>query len=167
MRAYAQPPSKVWMKRSALPFVRLAGSNGSSRERFPSPIRFKTAETVESGMPKISAISAAVIRSLRSSSIARTRSTGVRRGIRCGAEERSTSPALPLAAIAAQPFRCCSNADASSLSRSGDRPTLLEHSLDDQQPRMQAGPGVTVKPHLGPPLEAGGIDNHQPPGRPG
>jgi len=48
----------------------------------PRPIRFKTAETVDSGIRKISAISAAVIRSLRSSSIARTRSAGVRRGTR-------------------------------------------------------------------------------------
>ncbi|HEX9381188.1 MAG TPA: hypothetical protein VF891_06790 [Gaiellaceae bacterium] len=75
--------------------VAVGGSNGSRRERFPSPIRRKTAETVESGIRKISAISAAVIRSRRSNSITRTRSGGVRRATRRGAEERSTRPALP------------------------------------------------------------------------
>jgi hypothetical protein len=73
----------------------LGGSKGSSREHLPRPIRFKIAETVESGMRSTSAISAAVIRSRRSTSIARTRSADVRRGIRLGAEERSRRPFRP------------------------------------------------------------------------
>jgi hypothetical protein len=58
-------------------------------------IRFSTAETVESGIRSTSAISAAVIRSRRKSSITRTRSAGVREGIRWGAEERSLRPSRP------------------------------------------------------------------------
>ena len=45
--------------------------------------------------PTSSAISAAVIRNLRSATIASTRSAGVRCGTRFGADERSTSPASP------------------------------------------------------------------------
>ena len=33
--------------------------------------------------------------------------------------------------------------------------SLLAHLLDDQRAGVQAGAGVTVKPHLGPPLELG------------
>jgi hypothetical protein len=62
-----------------------------------SPIRFRIAETIESGVRRASAISAAVIRSRRSSSIARTRSAGVRRGIRLGGKERSRRPWHPSA----------------------------------------------------------------------
>ena len=71
---------------------RFAGSGGSSRERLPSPIRASTAETVESGIARHCAISAAVIRRRRSAAIAATRASAVRCGIRCGAEERSSSP---------------------------------------------------------------------------
>jgi hypothetical protein len=52
-------------------------------------------DTVEIGIESNSAISAAVMRSRRSDSIACTRSTGVFRGIRLGAEQRSSSPASP------------------------------------------------------------------------
>jgi hypothetical protein len=65
------------------------------RERFPSPIRSSTAETVEIGIASSSPISAAVIRTRRSAAIAATYSSLVRPGTRCGAEERSSSPAAP------------------------------------------------------------------------
>ena len=61
----------------------------------PQPIRYSTAETVEIGIPSSSLISAAVIRTRRSAAIAETRSSLVRPGTREGAEERSSSPALP------------------------------------------------------------------------
>jgi hypothetical protein len=76
---------------------RFGGSAGSSRERFPSPIRVRIADTVDSGIPKHSAISAAVIRRRRSAAIACTRSSGVRCGIELGADERSSSPSSPSA----------------------------------------------------------------------
>ena len=58
----------------------------------PSPIRARTADTVESGIASASAISAAVKRSRRSAAIAWTRSSGVRCGIERGAEEPSSNP---------------------------------------------------------------------------
>ncbi len=61
----------------------------------PSPIRFSQAETVESAKPRVSVISDAVIRTLRNASIARTVASGVRWGIRLGAELRSSSPVSP------------------------------------------------------------------------
>jgi len=60
-------------------------------------MRLSTAETVDSAIPKHSAISLLVIRSRRNSSMTSTRSPGVRCGIRLGAEERSRSPASPCA----------------------------------------------------------------------
>ena len=54
-------------------------------------------ETVESAIPSVSAISAAVKRSPRSKTITATRSGGVRLATRRGAEERSQSPASPSA----------------------------------------------------------------------
>jgi hypothetical protein len=58
-------------------------------------MRASQRETVESAMPRTSAISAAVMRSLRSASITSTVCFGVRFGTRLGAEERSpiASPA--------------------------------------------------------------------------
>jgi hypothetical protein len=56
-------------------------------------MRVRTAETVDSAIPRHSAISAPVIRSLRNSSMTATRSAGVRCGIERGADERSNSPA--------------------------------------------------------------------------
>jgi hypothetical protein len=67
----------------------LGGSGGSSRERFPSPIRRSTSETVESAIASSSAISAAVIRSRLSAAIARTSRGGVAFGLRLGREQRS------------------------------------------------------------------------------
>jgi hypothetical protein len=61
----------------------------------PRPTRRSTAETVESAIDNSSAISAAVIRNLRNTTIASTRPAGVRRGTRLGADERSSSPASP------------------------------------------------------------------------
>ena len=55
------------------PFVAVGRLEGSSLERFPSPIRFNHSETVESGNASTSAISAAVILTLLSASIACTR----------------------------------------------------------------------------------------------
>jgi hypothetical protein len=60
-----------------------------------APRRNSTAETVESGIASSSLISAAVMRTRRSAAIAVTRSSLVRRGTRCGAEERSSSPDRP------------------------------------------------------------------------
>jgi hypothetical protein len=60
-------------------------------------MRLRTAETVEGAIPRHSAISAPVIRSLRNSSMTSTRSPGVRCGIRLGAEERSRNRASPCA----------------------------------------------------------------------
>jgi hypothetical protein len=73
----------------------LGGSGGSSRDRRPSPIRLSQADTVDSAIESDSAISAAVIRSRRNAAIASTRSAGVLRGIRFGAEQRSLRPASP------------------------------------------------------------------------
>jgi hypothetical protein len=73
----------------------LGGSGGSSRLSLPSPIRASTADTVESGIRNVSAISAPVIRNRRSAAIASTRSSGVRCGTDRGTEERSNSPASP------------------------------------------------------------------------
>ncbi len=54
----------------------------------PSPIALSQRETVESAIPSTSAISAAVMRSLRRASINSTVATGVLEGTRLGAEER-------------------------------------------------------------------------------
>jgi hypothetical protein len=75
--------------------VAVGGSSGSSRDRLRSPIRFSQRETVESGSSSTSAISAAVIRSLRSRSIASTRACGSRRGERRGREQRSSNSRSP------------------------------------------------------------------------
>jgi hypothetical protein len=58
-------------------------------------LRRNTTETVESGIARVSAISAAVIRSWRNATITATRSGWVRFATRRGAEERSTRPASP------------------------------------------------------------------------
>ncbi len=52
-------------------------------------------ETVESGIPSVSAISVAVIRSRRSLAITATRSGRVRLATRRGAEERSSNSRSP------------------------------------------------------------------------
>jgi hypothetical protein len=65
--------------------------------RLPSPTRLRTAETVDRAMASASAIWAAVIRRRRRRTISVTRSAGVLCGIRCGAEERSSSPGSPSA----------------------------------------------------------------------
>ena len=59
------------------------------------PIRFSHSETVESARPSTSAISAAVIRTRRSLSIASTRRCGSRVGLRRGREERSCRATRP------------------------------------------------------------------------
>jgi len=56
----------------------LGGSVGSSRDNFPSPIRVKIPETVETGIANDSAISAPVIRSRRKAAINAIRSSPVR-----------------------------------------------------------------------------------------
>jgi len=63
----------------------------------PIPILVGIPETVESAIPDTSAISGPVNRSRRSAAIASTRRPLVRRGIECGAEERSSSPSSPSA----------------------------------------------------------------------
>jgi hypothetical protein len=59
------------------------------------PLRRNTADTVDSGIDNVSAISAAVIRSRRRASTAATRSVAVRLATRRGADERSNSPRSP------------------------------------------------------------------------
>jgi hypothetical protein len=68
-------------------------------------LRRNNTDTVESGISSVSAISAAVIRSLRSARITATRSAGVRLATRRGAEERSTRPASPVARYLPTHFR--------------------------------------------------------------
>jgi hypothetical protein len=63
----------------------------------PSPIRVRIPDTVESGIPNSSAISAAVIRNRRNAAIARTRPSALRSGCRRGVDGRSSSPASPSA----------------------------------------------------------------------
>ena len=85
-------------------------------QSLPSPIRSRTAETVESAIARHSAISAPVIRSRRSASIdldQLARRCGA--GSTCGAEERSNKPGLALGAIATDPL-------ASTCARSRRRP---------------------------------------------
>jgi hypothetical protein len=62
---------------------------------FAKPIRFNHSDTVESESDSTSAISAAVIRSLRSEPIAWTFAGGNCRGERSGREERSSKPSAP------------------------------------------------------------------------
>ena len=62
-------------------------------------------DTVECGIPSVSAISAAVIRSVRSLAITATRSVEVRLATSLGAEERSTRPASPAALYLPAHFR--------------------------------------------------------------
>ena len=59
----------------------------------PEPVRIP--DTVESAIPSVSAISAAVKRNRRSFTITSTRSSAVRFATRLGAEERSASPRPP------------------------------------------------------------------------
>ena len=61
----------------------------------PIPIRVRIPETVESAIPSVSAISAAVKRIRRSFAIASIRSDAVRLATCRGADERSKSPAAP------------------------------------------------------------------------
>jgi hypothetical protein len=61
----------------------------------PNPVRVRMPDTVESAIPSVSAISAAVKRKRRSFTIASTRSCGVRLATRRGADERSHRPATP------------------------------------------------------------------------
>jgi hypothetical protein len=61
----------------------------------PSPIRFSQRDTVDSAIPKSSAISAPVSRNRRSLRIASTRSGAVRLGTSRGADERSPIAAIP------------------------------------------------------------------------
>ena len=59
------------------------------------PIRVKIPDTVETGIPNVSAISAPVIRNRRSPAITATRASSVRDGTEAGAEQRSTRPCSP------------------------------------------------------------------------
>jgi hypothetical protein len=67
----------------------------ASRPSFPMPILARIPDTVESAIPSVSAISAAVNRNRRNLTIASTRSSGVRFATRRGADERSDKPAAP------------------------------------------------------------------------
>ena len=68
---------------------RFGGSAGSSRHSLPSPIRVKIPETVESGIPNVSAISDPVSRNRRREAITAIRDSAVRDGTDLGAEQRS------------------------------------------------------------------------------
>jgi hypothetical protein len=61
----------------------------------PSPIRVKIPETVEAGIPSVSAISAPVILKRRNDAITATRDSPVRSGTDAGAEQRSSRPSSP------------------------------------------------------------------------
>jgi hypothetical protein len=63
--------------------------------RRPSPSRVRIPETVERAIASVSAISAALMRSCRSATIACTRSARVRLATLFGAEERSSRPRSP------------------------------------------------------------------------
>jgi hypothetical protein len=78
-----------------LALVAVSGSGGSSRDSLPSPIRLSQPDTVESAIERHSAISADVIRSRRSASLAATRSAANRAGLLRGAELRSNRPSSP------------------------------------------------------------------------
>jgi hypothetical protein len=71
---------------------RLAGQQPRS---FPNPIRFSQSETVESGKPSTSPISAAVIHNRRRRSIAATSRGDTLVGLQRGREERSNNSASP------------------------------------------------------------------------
>jgi hypothetical protein len=75
-------------------FLDVDGSR-PSRPSLPIPTLVRIPETVESAIPSVSAISAAVIRSRRSAAIASIRRSSVRLATIAGAEERSSSPAGP------------------------------------------------------------------------
>lgn len=72
------------------PLIAALGFLRPQARRRPIPLRFKTSDTVEHGMPSSSAISGPVKRSRRSDRIACSRSRGVRFATRLGAEERSS-----------------------------------------------------------------------------
>ncbi len=98
----------------------------------PSPIRVRTAETVESAIVRQNAISAPVIRNLRSAAIASTSSSGVRCAIDFGAEERSCKPGSHSARYHLTHFEqprsltpAASAASASDHSCSTTRPTIV------------------------------------------
>src|SRR5215471_5300361 len=119
----------------------------SIRPSRPIPLRFRTAETVESGIRSVSAISAAVIRSRRNITIVATRSAGVavsdppRRG---GTVEQTH---LALQAKAANPLPPAPDADPRSRRSSSDRPTLHDNTPSKLLPTLPAESGVTVKLH--------------------
>ncbi len=75
--------------------VAVGGLLGTEARQPASPARLQISETVDSGIPISSAISAAVIRIRRSESTASTRSSGVRLATRLGAELASQRPASP------------------------------------------------------------------------
>jgi hypothetical protein len=109
----------------------LAGSGGSSRLRLPSPTRRSTADTVESAIDSTSAISAAVIRSRRSLTIASTRRREVRCGIRSGADERSTRPASPSARQRASHLAAVrSLTPAASAASASDHPACTRSTIN-------------------------------------
>lgn len=62
---------------------------------FPSPMRARTAGTVETAISRHMAISAPVIRNRRSAAMVATRSSGVRCGTDFGSDDRSMSPVGP------------------------------------------------------------------------
>ena len=101
-----------------------AAARARSGRAGPSRCRVRIAETVESGIASVSAISAAVIRSRRSATIAATRSGARAVGDpprRRGAIEQT---ALALAPIAADPLARTAHADAGGLGRRRQRPSL-------------------------------------------
>src|SRR3954468_13365614 len=104
-------------------------------------------ETVDSAIPNVSAISAAVKRKRRSLAIASTRSDEVRLATRCGAEQRSGTPSPPLEPIATHPLARAAHTDASGLGRRGQRPALTHDPLREPAPTMPTESRVTVKLH--------------------
>ena len=97
----------------------------------PSPIRVRIPETVESAIPKHSAISAPVIRSRRNAAIASTRSSGVRLATAPGRRGAIQQTRLALGPVAADPLARGALADFGGLGRLRQRPPLLD-TLDKQ-----------------------------------
>ena len=103
-------------------------------------------ETVESAIPSVSAISAAVKRSRRSFAIASTHSGAVRLATGRGAEERSTSSG-PFKPVAADPLPHTTDADTNSRRRRSHRPTLIDDQLAQPPRAIPAESRVSVKIH--------------------
>ena len=100
------------------------------------PNRVRIPETVESAIPSVSAISAAVMRSPRSARSPPPVRPAVRFATRLGAEERSNS-SLVAGAVAADPLTRTTHTDTGGLGRRRERPPLNNNAPDEPAPPLQ------------------------------